>query len=110
MIYDGGFFADNERGISLRYAHEIDDNTCTLQNSYFTGFSRPKCSDCYGDDKISYCKSGYAVRMFAATISGEHFPLTKDAKVHDVICTRQSYDFKAFLNNVTFENYLYNNP
>lgn len=29
---------------------------------------------------------------------------------HDVICTRQAYDFKAFLHNVTFENYLHNNP
>ena len=70
LIYDGGFFADNGRGITLRYAHEIDDNTCTLQNSYFTGFSRPSCPDCYGDDKISYCTNGYAVRMFTATISG----------------------------------------
>lgn len=70
LIYEDGFFADNGRGITLRYAHETDDNTCNLRNSYFTGFSRPNCTDCYGDDKISYCKGGYAVRMFAATITG----------------------------------------
>lgn len=48
--------------------------------------------------------------MFTATISGETFPLKKKATGHDVICTRQSFDQKAFLDNVIFENYLYDNP
>ena len=47
--------------------------------------------------------------MLTATITGETFPLKKKPTGHDVICTQQSFDFKAFLNNVTFENYLYNN-
>lgn len=47
--------------------------------------------------------------MFSATITGEKFPLIKHATVHDVICTRESFDFKAFLYNVTFENYQYIN-
>lgn len=64
------FFADNERGITLRYAHEIDDNTLIFKDSYVTGISRPTCTNCYGDNKISYCAGGYGVRMFTATITG----------------------------------------
>ena len=47
--------------------------------------------------------------MFTATISGETFPLKKKATGHDVISSQESFDSKAFFNNVTFENYLYNN-
>ena len=70
VIYEDTFFADNQRGITLRFAHEIDDNTCILRNSFFTGISRPDCPDCYGNTKLSYCNNGYAVRMFTSTISG----------------------------------------
>ena len=96
------FFADNQRGITLRYAHEIDDNTMIFKNSYITGISRPTCTNCYTDATIRYCNGGYAARMFTATISGETFPLKKLPTVHDVICTQQSFDFKAFLDGVTF--------
>lgn len=64
------FFADNQRGVTLRYAHEIDDNTMIFKDSYVTGFSRPNCPSCYSDSKIKYCAGGYAVRMFTATITG----------------------------------------
>lgn len=70
MIYQDVIFADNERGITLRYGHDFDDNTMVLRNSYFAGYSRPNCPSCYAADKISYCRNGYAIRMFAATISG----------------------------------------
>lgn len=73
-----------------------------FKDSYVTGISRPTCTGCYSDTAINYCVGGYAVRMFTATISGETFPLKKIPTGHDVICTQQSYDFKAFLNNVTF--------
>ena len=33
----------------------------------------------------------------------------KDPTVHDVICTKESFDFKAFIDDVTFENYLHTN-
>ena len=105
MVYSDVIFADNERGITLRYGHDVDDNTMVVRNSYFAGFSRPDCPTCYGADKISYCNSGYAVRMFAATITGEGFPLAKKNTGFDVICTRQAYDMKSFFDNVTFENY-----
>lgn len=108
--YSNMFFADNERGVTLRYAHEIDDNTMIFKDSYVTGISRPTCTNCYGSSKIKYCAGGYAIRMFTATITGETFPLKKKPTGHDVICTQQAYDFKAFLNNVTFENYLHTNP
>ncbi len=54
----------------MRFAHDIDDNTMIVKNSYFAGFSRPDCASCYADDKISYCKGGYAIRMFTSTITG----------------------------------------
>lgn len=75
-----------------------------------TGISRPTCTTCYGASKISYCHGGYAVRMFTTTITGETFPLKKAPTGHDVICTQEAFDAKAFLNNVTFENYWTNNP
>ena len=105
MIYQDVIFADNERGITLRYGHDFDDNTMVLRNSYFAGYSRPNCPSCYAADKINYCRNGYAIRMFAATITGELFPLSKKNTRFDIICTRQSYDMKSFFNNVTFENY-----
>lgn len=49
MIYQDVIFADNERGITLRYGHDIDDNTMILRNSYFAGFSRPNCPSCYSE-------------------------------------------------------------
>lgn len=70
MIYDNVIFVDNHRGITLRFAHDIDDNTMIVKNSYFAGFSRPNCPNCYAADKMNYCRGGYAVRMFASTISG----------------------------------------
>lgn len=63
-------FADNGRGITLRYAHETDENACILRNSYFAGYSRPNCLSCYSSSTINYCQGGYAVRMFVATITG----------------------------------------
>jgi hypothetical protein len=50
--------------------------------------SRPNCSSCYSDQTIKYCKGGYAVRMFSATIGGERFPLAKKNLVFDVICNQ----------------------
>ena len=112
LIYDNMFIADSLRGVTLRFAHESADNTCILKNSYFSGFSRPNCDYCYGmgTSKISYCSRGYAIRMLAVTVTGEQFPLGKPPLVNDVICTMQVFDMKAFLNNVTFENYLHQNP
>ena len=110
LIYDSMIFADNQRGITLRFAHEDDDNACEVTNSYFTGISRPSEPSIYSDTKNKYCSQGYAVRMFTSTISGETFPLVKPATGHDVICTQQAFDFKAFITHTTFENYLYDNP
>jgi hypothetical protein len=68
--YSNMFFTDNQRGFTLRFAHEIDDNTIMLNDSYFMGYSRPNCPSCYTSTKLSYCNDGYAVRMFTATLSG----------------------------------------
>jgi hypothetical protein len=70
MIYQDVIFTDNQRGITLRYGHDFDDNTMILRNSYFAGYSRPDCTSCYSFNTIKYCRNGYAIRMFAATISG----------------------------------------
>ena len=40
-------FADNRRGVTLRYAHQTDDNTFIFRNSYIAGYSRKDCPDCY---------------------------------------------------------------
>ena len=40
-------FADNARGVTLRYAHQTDDNTFIFRNSYIAGYSRKDCPDCY---------------------------------------------------------------
>jgi hypothetical protein len=88
VIYKQMFFADNERGVTLRFAHEINDDTLILQDSYFMGFSRPDCDSCYSPSTISFCNDGYAIRMLTTTISGESFPLTKEITGFDVICTQ----------------------
>jgi len=44
--------------------------------------------------------------MFTATLTGELMPFDKNSITSfDVICTQESFDAKAFLTNVTFENY-----
>ena len=88
LIYERMFFADNQRGVTLRYAHEIDENSLIFRDSFVTGISRMDCPECYSASKIKYCSGGYAVRMFTATITGESFPLVKRPTGHDVICTR----------------------
>lgn len=102
-------FTDCERGITLRYAHEFDENTVYVQNSYFAGYSRPNCPSCYSPTTTRYCQGGYAVRMVSTTISGETFPLAKKNTIFDVICTQEAFDSKSFFNNVVFENYQYDN-
>lgn len=101
--YTNMFFVDNNRAFTLRFAHEIDDNTMILNNSYFMGYSRPNCSTCYSRSTISFCNNGYAIRMFTATLTGELMPFDKNnITSFDVICTQESFDAKAFLSNVTF--------
>jgi hypothetical protein len=110
LIYKDMFFADCERGITLRYAHEHDENTVYVRDSYFAGYSRPNCPSCYSASAIRYCQGGYAVRMLATTLTGETFPLVKKNTVFDVICTQEAFDSKSFFDNVVFENYQYDNP
>lgn len=88
LIYQKMLFTDCGRGITLRYAHETDENTLYLKDSYFAGYSRPNCASCYSQKTIKYCQGGYAVRMFSATLTGETFPLVKENTVFDVICTQ----------------------
>lgn len=105
VIYEDMFFADSERGMTLRFAHDTNNNTMIFRHSFVTGISRLNCPTCYGSSKISYCAGGYAVRMLAVTLTGESFPLKKKPEGHDVICTREAFDFKTFIHDVTFENY-----
>jgi len=88
MEYQDMLFIDNGRGFTLRYAHEIDDNTMFMKNSYFMGYSRPSCVSCYSDTTIPYCNDGYAIRMFTATIGGKHFPLGPKITGFDIICNQ----------------------
>lgn len=70
MIYEDVIMVDNQRGVTLRYGHDFDDNSMIVRNSYFGGFSRTDCPNCYAQNKLSYCKGGYAIRLFTATITG----------------------------------------
>ena len=93
LIYEKMFFADNRLGVTLRYAHETDENTCIFRESYISGISRISCPTCYGAGKIEYYTGGYAVRMFAAITTGESFQLLK------ILLTMMLYALKNLSKN-----------
>ena len=61
--------ADSNRGATLRFGRESDDNTAYFSNSYISAISRPGCTECYGSGAI-FCSGGRGVRMLAVTING----------------------------------------
>ena len=89
--------------MTLRFGKEGDDRSAFFKDSYITAISRPDCPDCYGSGKID-CTDNQAVRMLAVTINGEAMP-TKFGTGFDVICKQETYDAKAFVDNVEFVNY-----
>ena len=89
--------------MTLRMGGEGDDRTAYLRNSFITAISRPDCPECYGAGKIN-CNGNFAIRMLVVTINGENLP-GKSGPGFDVICKHESFDSKAFISDVTFENY-----
>lgn len=61
--------ADFNRGVTLRFGRESDENTAFFRNSYVSAISRPTCTQCYGSGAIQ-CSNGRGVRMLAVTING----------------------------------------
>ena len=95
--------ADSQRGLSLRFGLEGNDRSAFFSNSYVTQLSRPNCTICYGAGKID-CSGNEAVRMLAVTINGESYPKSFTS-AYDGLCKQETFDSKAFLTNVVFDNY-----
>jgi len=103
LQYQGMMFADNGRGMGLRHGKESDHNTGILKDSWISGLARPSCNYCYGPT-ATLCSNNHALRMMTSTVNGEKFP-DKFGPGFDVVCKQESFDSKAFLINVTFDNY-----
>lgn len=86
IIFQKFMSADSNRGVTLRFGRDADDNTAYFRNSYVSAISRPNCVECYGANGIS-CNGGRGVRMLAVTINGETFPMTFGMDF-DIICRR----------------------
>ena len=98
--------ADCGRAVTLRFGlggRRESDMTGFLEDSYITAISRPECRKCYGGGATD-CTGNHAVRMLAVTVNGESLPHAFGSSF-DVICKEEAFDSKAFLTNVTFENY-----
>lgn len=107
--YSGMMFADNQRAITLRFSHESNDNTLIFKDSFISGVSRPTFPDFYGIEKISYCQGAEGVRMLAVSAAREFDIFRTPILSLDEITSQQSFDSKAFLNNVRFENFFSSN-
>jgi hypothetical protein len=106
LQYQNFMLADNGRGMGLRHGYGIyngDNNTAILKDTWISAASRPNCNYCYGTGATD-CSGNYALRMMATTVNGETMP-DKFGTNFDVICRQEAYDSKAFLINVTFDNY-----
>ena len=95
--------ADSERGATLRFGKKGDDRSAFFRDSFITAISRPSCSDCYGLN-ATHCTGNHGIRMLAVTVNGETMPM-KFGTGYDVICKQETYDSKAFLENIIFENF-----
>lgn len=100
--YQGMMFADNGRGLGLRHGTSGDNNTAILKDSWVSGLARPNCNYCYGSTATD-CHGNHALRLLVSA-NGEHFP-DKFSTSFDVVCNLEAFDSKAFLYNVTFDNY-----
>ena len=98
--------ADSGRGATLRFGlggRKQRDMTAKFDDSFITAISRPDCPNCYGPGKIM-CDGNSGIRMLAVTVNGESMP-DKFGAGYDVICKEEQFDAKAYLTNITFENF-----
>lgn len=106
LDYRNFMLADNGRAMGLRHGHggfNGDNNTAFWRDSWVSAASRPKCNYCYGAGATD-CQNNLALRMMVTTINGETMP-DKFGTGFDTICRQEAFDSKAFLINVTFDNY-----
>ena len=106
LSFKNFIMADCGRAVTLRFGlggRKNSDMTAYFSDSFITAISRPECSECYGSGAID-CTDNQAVRMLAVTVNGEALP-DKFGTGYDVICKEETFDCKAFLNGITFENY-----
>lgn len=100
IIADSGRAATLRFGIPGRHQRDL---TAYFDDSFITAISRPSCTECYGGG-ANDCSGNYAVKLLAVTVNGESLPGQSGTK-YDTICKEEQFDCKAFLTNITFENY-----
>jgi hypothetical protein len=89
---------DSGRALTLRFGKEGDDRTAYLINSWISAITRPTCSRCYQEGALD-CKENHGIRMLAVTVNGERLP-DKFGSGFDVICKQETFDAKAFLEDL----------
>lgn len=106
LSYSTMMFAENQRGLTLRFAHLGNDNYAKVTKTWFSPFVRPACPSCYSAATSAYCRNSHAVRMLSVTITGESFPLIRITPTgFDVICTKEIPDARAYFTDSRFEDY-----
>lgn len=104
--YRNMMFAENQRSMTLRFAHIGRDNYARVSRIWFSALVRPDCPSCYSSLTNSYCSGAHAIRMLAVTVSGEEFPLVRITNTgFDVICTSMVPDCRAYIVDSQFENF-----
>ena len=101
--------ADNGRALGLKHGFGTlnhDNNTGLLANSWISALARPSCTYCYGD-LATDCIDNEGVRMMVSTVDGQWItPADFNYDTNfDRIVKPAALDSKAFLTNVTFDNF-----
>jgi hypothetical protein len=107
--YSQFVLADNGRAMGLRNGFSAsDDNTALLTNSWISAIARPSCDYCYGD-LATDCTDNEGVRLMVSTVVASTYPSVYGNSL-DAILKYAAFDSKAFLTNVTFDNFRQSYP
>ena len=106
LKYSKFIMAENGRSVTLKIgASEGGHNhVAQFNTSYIAAIARPTCSDCYSGSLGNRCSEGQGVRLFSASANGEVMP-KKFGGGFDVICKQEVFSTKAYLYDVTFDNF-----
>lgn len=109
LKYDQFTLADNARSLGLKHGFGAllhENLTALFTNSWVSALARPSCAYCYGDAATD-CLNNEGVRMMVSTSNGETLLNGYDYNF-DHIDKLAGLDSKAFLINVTFDNFRQN--
>ena len=109
LNYSRFVMADNERALGLRHGFGTlnhDNNTALFTNSWISALARPSCTYCYGD-LATDCINNEGIRMMVSTSNGQWISpnLASFDEGFDRVDKIAGLDSKAFLINVTFDNF-----